>query len=425
MNDSSQLAKVSGRYPYFVAGFLALIYTFNFLDRQILSILQEPMRKELGLSDTQLGILSGLTFALFYTVFGIPIAWLADRSNRVRIIAVACGIWSFFSAACGFAGSFVQLALCRIGVATGEAGGSPPSYSLIADYFPPQKRGTGLAIYSLGVPFGSLIGSAAGGWVAATYGWRMTFYAVGLPGLVLAVLAWIIIREPQRGRLDVLAAGAHAHDPSPPLLEAIATFFRNKTLALTALSSGCSAFVGYAMLHWAPSFLIRVKHMTLKEIALYYSFVMGISMAFGTFGSGWMVDRLSRRNKRAYALLPATAFAVTIPFFIGLVWAPTWPIALAFLAVPSLLNNMYLAPAITVVQNAAPPAQRTISSAILLFVLNLVGLGGGPLYIGMVSDHFKPTYGDDALKIAMLALLPFILVTVGAHIAAARSIKRD
>lgn len=418
----SSAAEFKPAYAYFVALLLALLYTFNFLDRQVLSILQESIKKDLGFTDTQLGLLSGLNFAIVYTTLGLPVAWLADRGNRVRIIGVACTIWSVCTVASGYATNFFQLALARMGVAAGEAGGSPPSYSLIADYFPPSKRGTALAIYSLGVPFGMLVGSAAGAWTAQHYGWRIAFIAVGAPGIFLGLLAWLVIREPQRGQMD--AAGVIHHE-NPSIVESVVAFAKNKTLRLTALSSGSSAFVGYAMLAWGPSFLIRVKGMTNGEIALYYSFVSGIAMAFGTFGSGWIVDRWSRSNKRAYALVPATAFALTIPFFVAMIFAPSWQLALACLAVPSLLNNMYLAPAITVVQNAAPPAQRTMASAILLFVLNLIGLGLGPLYVGKVSDLLKPTYGDDSLRWAMFGLLPFIFLAIAAHIVASRSIKRD
>jgi MFS family permease len=427
MTDQPQpaQAKFNPGYAYFVAILLAIVYTFNFLDRQVLAILQESIRKDLNLSDTQLGMLTGLNFAIVYTTLGLPVAWLADRGNRVRIIAVACGIWSICTAATGRASDFVQLALLRMGVATGEAGGSPPSYSLIADYFPAEKRGTALAIYSLGVPFGMLVGSAAGAWTAEHYGWRMAFVAVGAPGILLAVIAWLVIREPKRGQMDAFVSGQTKHADSPSILEAIKSYVSNPTLLLTALSSGSSAFVGYAMLNWGPSFLIRVKGMSQLEIALYYSFVSGIAMALGTFGSGWLVDRWSRRNKRAYALVPAIAFAITIPFFVAMIYAPSWQVALLCLAVPSLLNNMYLAPAITVVQNAVSPSQRTMASAILLFVLNLIGLGLGPVYVGKLSDHFKPEYGNDSLRLAMLALLPFIFLTVFAHVAASRTIKRD
>ncbi len=411
-------------YRYVVVAILALVYVFNFLDRQILSILAEPIRADLGLSDTQLGMLTGLAFALFYTTLGIPIAWLADRARRTWIIAIACAVWSGFSALCGTAANFWQLLLFRIGVGAGEAGGSPPSYSLIADYFPPEQRGTALAIYSLGVPIGSALGTALGGYVAAIYGWRIAFYAVGLPGVILALLVLVVVREPKRGGMDPMTAGATAHAPSVPLPQAIAAFFRHPTLRAVALSSGLSAFVGYAMLNWAPSFLIRVRAMELTEIAIWYAAVTGITSAIGTFGSGWLVDRLGKMSPRAYAYVPAAAFAISLPFFVGFLLAPSWPVALAFLAVPSLMNNMYLAPAITVIQNAVPPARRAVSSALLLFVLNLIGLGGGPVFVGAISDAFAATHGDRSLLFGLGAVTPIILLTIGAHLYAARTMLR-
>jgi MFS family permease len=412
-------------YRYFVVCFLAIVYTFNFMDRQIMSILQEPIRKEMGLSDTQLGMLTGLAFAVFYTTFGIPVAWLSDRFKRVRIMAFACAVWSLFTAGCGLAANFTQLALARVMVGMGEAGGSPPSYSLISDYFPPKERGVGLAIYSLGVPIGSALGVALGGWVAANYSWRTAFVAVGLPGLLLAVVMLVAIREPKRGGLDPVLGGGTRHEPAPPIWSALAAFFANRTMVLTAISSGLSAFVGYAMLSWNPPLLERVKGMSLKEVAAWYSIVLGVTGVIGTFASGWIVDRLSRRDARWYAWLPAIAFALSLPALAGVLWAPTWPIALAFLAVPALLNNMYLAPALAVVQNAAPPSRRTMAGATLLFILNLVGLGGGPVYLGHISDMAKPVHGDHSLLYGYAALAPIILLTIGSHLLASHSIGRD
>lgn len=415
----------SRRYSYFVVGFLAVVYTFNFMDRQIMSILQEPIRREMGLTDTQLGLLTGLAFAVFYTSFGIPVAWACDRFRRVNIMAAACGIWSLFTVACGFAGNFAQLAAARVLVGMGEAGGSPPSYSLISDYFPRAQRGTALAIYSLGVPIGSALGIALGGWVAASHGWRAAFIVVGLPGILLALLMLLLIREPERGRLDPLPEGVAAHEPAGSILSGIRTFFASRTMTLTAISSGLSAFVGYAMLSWNPPLLERAKGMALTEVAFWYALVLGVTGVIGTFAAGWLVDRLGRRDARWYAWVPALAFTLSLPALAGLIWAPTWPVAMVFVAVPALLNNMYLAPALAVVQNAAPPARRTIAGATLLFILNLVGLGGGPVYVGRISDWARPEWGDRSLLVGFAALAPVILLTIGAHLAAARSIGQD
>jgi MFS family permease len=417
--------KAGNGYRYLVVGLLAVVYTFNFMDRQIMSTLAEPIRKELGFSDTALGALGGLTFALFYTTFGIPVAWLSDRFKRVWIMAAACGIWSLFTAGCGLATNFTQLAVSRIMVGAGEAGGSPPSYSLISDYFPPKERGTGLALYSLGVPLGSMMGVLYGGRVAAAYGWRMAFFAVGLPGVILALIMLLVIREPKRGGLDEFALGTEAHEPPPPAMQVISGFFTNRTLLLVAIACGLSAFVGYAMLNWNPPLLMRVKGATLKDVSNYYGWVIGGTGVIGTFGAGWLADKLGHKDRRWYAWIPVIAFTLTLPALAGLIWAPTWQIALMFIAVPALLNNMYLAPALSIVQNAVPPGQRTMAGAILLFVLNLIGLGGGPIFLGRVSDMAKPRYGDHSLLVGYAALAPMIVIAILVHLAAAGSIARD
>ena len=410
-------------YSYFVVGVLTLIYTFNFLDRKILSILAEPVRRDLNLSDTQIGILSGLAFAVFYTTLGIPLAWLADRAKRVWIIAAACTVWSVFTAMCGMATSFIQLALFRVGVAAGEAGGGPPSFSIISDYFPPERRGTALAIYALGVPFGVIVGSVVGGWVAATWGWRWAFVAVGVPGILLAVILLLFVREPVRGGMDPPTADGKPQAPPLPLMASLRLFLRNRTLMLTAASSAGTSFVGNGLISFAPSYLIRARGMEMHDIAVYYSVATGVAGAIGTFGAGWLVDRLGRRDKRAYALVPGVACAISLPFFLAFLWAPTWPLALAFLTIPFLTNSTYLAPALTVVQNNVPPAQRGISSAILMFLMTMVGLSGGPLLVGMVSDRAQAAYGDASLGIGLLALAPVLVFTLIAHLGAAASMK--
>jgi len=418
-------AKTGSGYRYLVVWMLVVVYSLNFLDRQLVSVLAEPIRKDLKLNDTQLGMLGGIYFAAFYTFFGIPVGWLADRVKRIWIMSGACALWSLFTMGCGAATNFAQLAILRMGVGVGEAGGSPPSYSLISDYFPARERGTGLAIYSLGVPLGSMLGAALGGGIAARFGWRAAFFAVGAPGVLMALIMLLVIREPKRGGLDAFADGADEHAPPPPLIDAVVAYFADRTLLITAISSGLSAFVGYASLAWNTPFLMRVKGMSLGEVAAYYSLVLGITGVIGTFAAGWMADKLGHKDRRWYAWLPAAAFALTIPFWLGILWAPSWPLTLLFIAGPALLNSMYLAPALAVVQNAVPPNRRTISGATLLFVLNLVGLGGGPVFVGRISDLAKPHYGDHSLVIGFAALIPVVVLTILAHLAAAASIGRD
>ena len=409
-------------YRYLCVAVLALAYTFNFLDRQILALLAEPVKHDLHLSDSQLGLLTGVTFALFYTLFGLPIAWVADRSHRVRIVALACATWSLFSAAGGLASNFLTLAVARMGVGIGEAGGTTPSYAIISDLFPPRRRGLALALFSLGVPLGTAVGAALGGGVAARYGWRAAFFAVGLPGLLIALLILLVVREPARGAQDV---GTATPEAAPAHLgEVIALFFRHPVLRWTALGTGLFAFAGYGMLNWTPAFLIRNQHMTLLQLSGAYSLCIGGAMALGTGLSGWLADRLSERRPRAYALIPLWGALVTLPLMAGAFLARSWGVSLACLTVTSAAGIVYLAPALTVVQNTVPPRARSTSAAVLLLVLNLIGLGGGPLFVGVLSDAFKPHYGVDSLRLALLALTPVLLLVMGAYLMAARAMGR-
>jgi len=423
--ETQPAPKASTGYSYFVAWFLAIVYTLNFLDRQIVSILGKDISAELHLTKTEFGLLGGTSFALLYTTCGIGVAYLADRVSRKWIIALACAIWSLFTALCGTAQNFMQILLYRMGVGFGEAGGSPPSYSLISDYFPAERRGTALAIYSLGVPVGSMLGAFAGGKLALAYGWRTAFFIVGAPGIILAVLMLLLVREPKRGGQDVLAEGATEHPPAPPFFSAIGAFFKNRTLVLTAISSAMSAFVGYAGLVWNPQFLEGVKGMAAADVATYYALALGATGIVGTVVSGWLVDRLGQKDRRWFSWVPAIAFTLSIPFWFGILWAPTWQLAMLFLLGPMLMNQAYLAPALTVAQNAVPPAQRTMTGAILLFVLNLIGLGVGPVYVGFIADKMEPEHGQMALAYGYAAVIPFVLLTVVAHIAASVSIGRD
>lgn len=414
------------RYGYVVAATLAVVYTFNFLDRQFLTVLQESVKKDLHLDDAQLGALTGLMFALFYTVCGIPIAALADRSSRVRIVTIASATWSLFTALCGFAGNFAALAAARVCVGVGEAGGSPPSYSILSDYFPKQQRGRALAIYSLGVPLGSMFGTMSGGFIAQAFGWRAAFWTLGLVGLVLTPLIPIIVKEPVRGAMDAHADPAvAAHEPEPGMFRSIGFFLRSPPLLLTAISAGLTAFVGYGMLNWSPSLLIRVKGAHLADVALWYALATGLANVAGTFSSGLIVDKWGRRDAAGYALAPGIAILLSAPFLWGAVLAPSWPLTVACLVGPGLLNNMYLAPALAVVQNGVPMRHRGTAGALLLFILNLIGLGGGPFFVGLVSKTLTPRLGPAvALQHAMLWMTPFFLLAFACQLAAAAALRR-
>ncbi len=405
---------------------LCFVYVLNFLDRQLLSILAKPIQDELGVTDGQLGMISGLYFALFYCVLAIPVGWLADRTNRVKVLSFSCALWSAATVACGLSSSYVQLAIARMSVGVGEAGGVPPSYAIVSDYFPPGTRGTALSIYNLGPPIGLALGVAFGASIAAAYSWRSAFVFLGALGIVTALIVVLCIREPVRGGLDVQAGGAAAAKPGQPAFwPTCRMFFSHPVLLRVSLASGATQFVTYALLNFTTLFLMREKGMTLQEIAIYYALLIGIAIGGGMYVSGRLIDRFAPKSKGAYGYLPAAALALAIPFFVGFVWAPGWPLALLFLAVPTFLNYFYLSPAVTLVQEEVRPNERVLSGALLLLVMNLIGLGLGPTYLGAVSDYFRPEHPDNSLQMAFYTLVPFYVIAVLLHLWLVRALRRE
>jgi predicted MFS family arabinose efflux permease len=417
-----------GRYAFVVLALLCLVYVLNFLDRQLLSILAKPIQDDLGISDGQLGRLGGLYFALFYCILGVPVAWLADRSNRVRVLTAACALWSAATAACGMAQTYPQLAIARMSVGIGEAGGVPPSYSIISDYFPVSRRGTALGLFNLGPPIGQALGVAFGAKIAAAYGWRPAFLLLGVAGLIAAAAVWAMIREPRRGGADTqvrVRVSAAIEDEAVSFWGTLRMFVARPTLGLVSLSSGATQFVTYGTLGFTTLFLMREKAMTLEEIAIWYALVLGICVSAGIFLSGRLIDRFAQRSPQVFGLLPGIALAVSVPFFIGFVHAPTWPVALAFLAAPTFLNFFYLTPAVTLVQNSVSARQRTLAGAVLLLVMNGIGLGLGPTWVGALSDWLRPTHPTNSLQLALYSLIPFYLVAIILDLALARRLARD
>jgi predicted MFS family arabinose efflux permease len=399
---------------------LTLIYIFNFMDRQIMGVLAEPIKQELGLSDSQLGLLTGFMFALFYVSFGVPVAWIADRTRRTWVVAAACTIWSGFSAACGLATNFLSLAAARVGVAVGEAGGVPPSYSLIADFFPPESRARALAFYSLGVPLGLGAGTAAGGWIASEFGWRTAFFVVAAPGILLSALLLIFVREPERGRLD----HAVANDAPSSLFRSIHLFFSSPALLLVSLSCALGGFACYAMMAWLAPYLIRVLGMDLAEIGSWLSITIAIGMGLGIWVSGALADRLGPADNRMYAWIPGGAMVLGAPSLLAATAIDDWALALPVFGIALGFSIFYLAPSVAIVQQIVPPSQRSTASALLLLCLNLIGLGCGPLFVGVVSDLAAPEHGDRSLRVAFYALAPVFLLAALANAAAARTIGR-
>ncbi len=405
---------------------LCFVYVLNFLDRQLLSILAKPIQDELGVTDGQLGLIGGLYFAAFYCILAIPVGWLADKTNRVRVLSFACALWSAATAACGFAQTYPQLALARMAVGVGEAGGVPPSYAIISDYFPPGRRGTALSLFNLGPPIGQALGIAFGASIAAAYSWRSAFIAVGIVGVFTALIVWLFVREPKRGGLDVAADPAQiaAKPESAGFWPTLRMFFTNPVLLRVSLACAATQFITYGVLNFTTLFLMREKGMALEEVALYYALLIGVFISLGMYISGRLLDAFTKRSKVAYAWIPAIGLILAAPLFVGFVWAPTWPLALAFLALPTALNYFYLSPAVTLVQEEVRPDQRVLCGALLLLVMNLVGLGLGPTFVGFVSDYFRPTYPDNSLQLAFYCLAPFYGLAVLLFIWLARALKR-
>jgi predicted MFS family arabinose efflux permease len=401
---------------------LTAVATLSFVDRQILAVLIEPIRADMRFSDTEFGMLTGLAFALFYALMGLPMAMIADRWHRVRLVALSCFIWSGFTAASGAAQNFVHLALARFGVGVGEAGGTAPSLSVLADYYPPERRTLIIAIYTASGPLGVFVGAAFGGWAAIHLGWRNAFYALGIFGLILAPIVWLCVREPLRGQMD---HASHRDAAALPLADTLRLFVRQPSLRLLMLASGLSAFMSYGMLNWIPAFLMRVHAMPLEALATWFAPAAGGAMALGIFGGGAVVTRAVRRSVRAYALVPLGATLILLPSFAAALLVDSWQVALALMLLPMMCCTIYVAPSLALVANLTPPRARATASAMMLLVLNLTGQAAGPLFVGMVSDALAPGLAQDSLRIALLCLTPFGLIAALGYFAVSRHVAHD
>jgi len=411
--------------PRLILGMLCFVYVLNFLDRQLISFLAKPIQDGLQITDSQLGRITGFYFALFYCAIAIPVGWLADRTNRMKVLSIACALWSGATAACGMASSYGQLVIARMAVGVGEAGGVPPSYAVISDYFPRERRGSAMAIFNLGPPLGSALGVAFGASLAVAFDWRTPFYVIGAIGVVTAIVVYMVVPEPRRGGHDAPIAASASAEASAGFVSTIARFFSNPILLLASIASGAANFITYGLSNFATLFLMREKGMQLGEVAIWYALVVGVCMSAGIYVSGRLIDRFAARAKAAYAVIPAISLVVALPFFLGFVWAPHWPLALVFLCVPMFLNSFFLSATVTFVQGEVRPDQRVISGALLLLVMNFIGLGLGPTYVGMASDFFLPSQGDHALQTAFFALAPMYPIAALLFFTLARRIKRS
>ncbi len=373
------------------------VYIFNFIDRQILVILQESIKQDLGLSDTQLGLMSGFSFAIFYASFGIPIARLADKGNRRNIIAVSLVIWSAMTAISGRAQNFVQLLLARIGVGIGEAGGSPPAHSIISDLYPPAKRATALAIYSTGISIGVLIGFLGGGWIDQYFGWRTAFMVVGIPGIIYAMVLRFTVKEPPRG-LSEDNPDLQEHQSNKEVFQLL---WRARSFRYLALGTGMVAFVNYSVSSWLPSFMARLHGMSSGEIGTWLSLIFGIGTGLGYFMGGYLCDRIEKKDKRWYLWIPAMGLILAIPLSLVSFFTSNTHVALFSIAIPAFLSSIYLAPCIALTHGIVSVRMRAMASAILFFVLNIIGLGCGPFVVGIISDPLQPSLGVESLRWAL------------------------
>jgi MFS family permease len=395
--ETSNNAEVSNLYRNYVLAMLTLVYVFNFIDRQLLVILQESIKKELHLSDTQLALLSGFSFAVFYVTLGIPIARIADKRSRRNTVAVSLGLWSIMTACSGLARNFIQLLLARIGVGVGEAGGSPPAHAMISDYFPPEKRSTALSVYSTGIYIGVLIGFLLGGYLNQHLGWRTAFFVLGIPGILFSLLFYATVKEPRRGATDVIAVAKGPHS----LGEVLKVLYSSKTFVFLALASALNVFCIYSIGNWAPSFLQRLHGMTSVQTGALLGPIFGIGGGVGSFMGGLLTDHFGKRDKRWYFWVPGYAITISIPCAAGAIFMHDTSFSLACLGLVAFLQSMYLGPALAVAHGLVPASMRALTSAVFFMVINLIGLGFGPLIVGMVSDLLKPALGVESLRWAM------------------------
>jgi predicted MFS family arabinose efflux permease len=388
-------------YAYYVLAVLFVVYVFNFVDRQVLSILIQPIQDELHVSDTWMGLLAGPAFAFFYTLAGVPIARWADTGSRRSVLVFSLSLWSLMTAASGLARSFATLALARIGVGVGEAGGTPPSHSLLSDYFPPERRATALALYGNGIYVGSGLGILAGGLLERYFGdWRTAFFVVGLAGLPLAALVWLTVRDVARGRSDDRPLPTTGGDET--FFEVMRFLFTRRSFCWLVTGACLKAIAGYAVLTWGAIFLGRVHGMDRAAIGALFGPTIMVGGCLGVTFGGWLADRLGRADPRWYMRMPAVVSVLALPLALGFALAEDRRTAIACFVPFYALANMYVGPLWSTAQNLARPNMRATASAVLLFVINIIGLAVGPAVTGAMSDALEPRFGDDSLRYALL-----------------------
>ena len=400
VSDEQASPGVSPRQARIALGLLSTVYAVNLLDRQILSMLLGPIQRDLGISDTALGFLTGTSFALFYATAGIPIARWADRGTRIQVIAVGLTLWSAATAACGLARSFTHLAVARVLVGVGEAAGSPPAHSLIADYFPPERRARSIALYTMGASVGIGLGYSLGGALGERFGWRATFLLVGVPGLLLAAIVRFVMREPERGAIE----GRSAVGEQPPVAASLRQLFGIRSYRQIAIATALYNLASYGFMMWVPTFLMRVHEMGRSESGAWLGLIAAGCGLAGAYAGGWLADLAVVRDRRWFVWLPACAGLITTPFIFAFLLADSGELALLCYAPIAFLSATWSAPTYAVVQGLVSLRMRAMASAVLLFVLNLIGLGLGPQFVGILNDLFDGQFGTQAIRYSLLTI---------------------
>ena len=418
---AARTGDLSTPYKIYVLALLVLVYISNYADRILLGILLPAIKAEFGLTDTELGFLHGTSFAIFYATLGVPIAIYADRGNRKLVIVAATATWSAMTALCGMAQSYWQLVAARIGVGVGEAGSNPPSHSIISDLFTLKYRGTALAIFSQGVSLGIVVGLYGGAQVAEAYGWRVAFYALGLPGLAIALLVLLTLVEPRRGASD-----GHSFSGEPPSFVSTLRFIGSqRSLVHILIGSTLATLVGYSGVLWWPSFIMRSHGLSPADMSAFLALVFGLGSGFGIFLGGYLSDYFGRRDVKLMPRVVAVAILIGIPFGLALYIVDDSTLVFLLIGIPAAAGGMYLGPSIAMVQSLVAVRMRTVASALFLFIINLIGMGLGSLLIGGLSDGLKPTYGDDALRYALLIVTVFNIWAIFHYWRAGRFIEAD
>ncbi|MXO66831.1 spinster family MFS transporter [Altericroceibacterium endophyticum] len=384
-NSGDEVPPAARKYPTWLVILLILVATSSFIDRVIVATLGPSIKEDLGITDGQFGMLTGLGFAFLYATFGMPLARLADRGNRVSLMAIATAVWSVMTALSGMAVNFFQLLLLRVGVGIGEAAASPCTISLIGDTFPREKRASALAIVALGSSLGSLIGGFGGGWLGEHVGWREAFVIVGLPGLLLAVLIHFTLKEPERGQFE---ANTRFGPETPPFTAVMKEIFSRKAFLFMSLGCGMTSFVNFGVLMFLPIYLGRAFEMSMTQAGLLFGIVTSVSNAIGTLVGGYGSDWAAKRDIRWYAWLPALCVLITAPLYIIGLLQSEWIVAMPIITCAAIFVFTFYAPTFAATQNMMQPRMRATASAVLIFFQNVVGMGLGPLFVGLMSDHF-------------------------------------